>query len=59
MNGQNRDAYLAFGFCDAVHWSKAWCNLLAGHEGRHMSLGEPGYVPDLSWNDECNESAQK
>lgn len=32
------DAYVAKGYCHAVHWTKAYCYLPHGHAGKHKGI---------------------
>lgn len=47
------EKYVRLGWCPSVHWSKTWCNMHAGHEGRHMALRlmpDGRYVLGTEWD---------
>jgi len=50
----NHIRYVEDGGCPVIHFSKAWCNLEVGHEGKHYSPGtvHSNSETGLFWSDE-------
>lgn len=38
FDNTKHDKYVEKGYCHAVHWSKAYCHKLKGHEGLHEGI---------------------
>jgi len=38
------------GYCNSIHWTKAWCNRRKGHVGKHWAFGIGR--PALTWSQE-------
>lgn len=51
-DSHNHKRHVASGSCDAIHSSKTWCDLKAGHEGHHFAAGFKRF--DILWLDDEN-----
>lgn len=48
------DAYVEKGWCPSIYTSKAWCNLNAGHTGKHRALRvlpDGRFVLGVEWDE--------